>query len=91
VIREINDRYDPHFDYVTHVDRKYLNNRVESDHAALKRLVGYRQSFRSLSCAKATLRGMETVRTIKNGHIQTRQPRVRGEISFVHALFDLAA
>lgn len=91
VIREINHRYDPHFDYITHVDRKYLNNRVESDHAALKRLLGYRQSFRSLSCAKATLLGMETIRAIKNGHIQTRQPGVRGEISFVHQLFGLAA
>ncbi|MGC1430214.1 MAG: DDE-type integrase/transposase/recombinase, partial [Albidovulum sp.] len=59
VIREINHRYDPHFNYITHVDRKNLNNRVESDHAALKRLLGYRQSFRSLRCAKATLLGME--------------------------------
>lgn len=91
VIREINHRYDPHFDYITHVDRKYLNNRVESDHAALKRLLGYRQSFRSLRCAKATLQGMEAIRTIKNGHIQTKQSGVRGEISFVHELFNLAA
>lgn len=91
VIREINYRYDPHFDYITHVDRKYLNNHVESDHAALKRLSGYRQSFRSLRCAKATLLGMEVIRTIKNGHIQPKQPGVRGEISFIHGLFGLAA
>lgn len=52
VIREINHRYDPHFDYIMHVDRKYLNNRVESDHAALKRRLGYRQSFRSLRSEK---------------------------------------
>nr|WP_319799780.1 DDE-type integrase/transposase/recombinase [Roseobacter sp. H9] len=69
VIREINQRYDPHFDYITPVDRKYLNNRVESNHAALKRLLGYRQSFRSLRSAKITLQGMETIRTIKNAHI----------------------
>jgi len=37
VIREINHRYDPHFASITHPDRRYLNNRVESDHAALKR------------------------------------------------------
>ena len=91
VIREINHRYDPHFDYVTHVDRKYLNNRLESDHAALKRLFGYRQSFRSLRCAKATLLGMEAIRTIKNGNIQPKQLGVRGEISFIHELFGLAA
>ncbi|MEP6181211.1 MAG: DDE-type integrase/transposase/recombinase [Roseobacter sp.] len=91
VIREINHRYDPHFEYIKHIDKKYRNNRVESDHAALKRLLGYRQSFRSLTTAKATLQGMETIRTIKNGHIQSRQPGVRGEIEFVHQLFGLAA
>lgn len=91
VIREINHRYDPHFDYISHVDRKYLNNRVESDHAALKRLLGYRQSFRSLRSAKATLQGMETIRTIKNGHIHNRQPGVLGEIAFMQKLFGLAA
>lgn len=91
VIREINHGYDPHFDYITHVDRKYLNNRVESDHAALKRLIGYRQSFRSLRCTKATLLGMEAIRTIKNEHIQWKQPGVRGEISFIHKLFGLVA
>ncbi|MEO9517082.1 MAG: IS6 family transposase [Paracoccaceae bacterium] len=90
VIRDINQRYDPHFDYITHIDKKYRNNRVESDHAALKRLLGYRQSFRSLRCAKATLQGMETIRTIKNGHIQNRQPGVQGEVAFVRRLFDLA-
>jgi IS6 family transposase len=47
VIREINHAYDPDFDPITHIDRKYLNNRVESDHAALKRLLGCQQSFRS--------------------------------------------
>ncbi|WP_339761134.1 IS6 family transposase [uncultured Sulfitobacter sp.] len=91
VIREINHRYDPHFDYITHVNRKYFNNRVESDHAALKRLLGYRQSFRSLRSAKATLQGMETIRTIKNGHIHNRLPGVQGEITFVQNLFGIAA
>jgi IS6 family transposase len=63
------------------------NNRIESDHAALKRLLGTRQSFRSLRSAKATLMAIETIRTIKNGHIENRQPGVRGEIDFVRNLF----
>ncbi|MEP2781243.1 MAG: DDE-type integrase/transposase/recombinase [Pseudoruegeria sp.] len=91
VIRDINHQYDPHSHYITHIDKKYRNNRVESDHAALKRLLGYRQSFQSLRCAKATLQGMETIRTIKNGPIQNRQPGVRGEVTFVAQLFGLAA
>ena len=45
VIREINHGYDPHFDSIRHIDRKSLNNLIESDHAALKRLLGYRKSF----------------------------------------------
>lgn len=45
VICELNHRYDPHFDSIQHIDRKWRNNRIESDHAALKRLLGYRQSF----------------------------------------------
>src|SRR5680860_798476 len=62
VICEINHRYDPHFDHITHIDRKYLNNCIEGNHAALKRLFGYQQSFRSLRSAKAALAGMETFR-----------------------------
>jgi len=91
VIKDINHQYDPHFDYITHIDKKYRNNRFKSDHAALKRLLGYRQSFRSLSAAKATLQGMEAIRTIKNDHIQKRQPGVRGELAFVSQIFALVA
>ncbi|MEP2781282.1 MAG: DDE-type integrase/transposase/recombinase [Pseudoruegeria sp.] len=41
----------------------------EINHAAMKRLLGYRQSFRSLRSAKATLSGIESIRTIRRGHI----------------------
>jgi IS6 family transposase len=91
VIREIDHKHDPHFDAIKHIDRKYLNTRSWSDHAALKRLLGYRQNYLSLRSAKATLEGIETIRTIKNGHINTKQPSVKGEISFVNSLFGLAA
>jgi len=91
VIREINHRYDPHFDSIRHIDRKWRNNLIESDHAAMKRLLGYRQSFRSLRTAKTTLSGIETIRTIKRGHIQHKQPGVTGEIAFIASMFDTAA
>ena len=87
VNREINRRYDPHFDSIRHIDRKWRNNLIESDHAAMNRLLGYRQSFRSLRTAKATLSGLETIRTIKRGHLQNRHPGVQGEIQFVSKLF----
>jgi len=91
VIREIDHRYDPHFDSIRHIDKKWRNNRIESDHAAMKRLLGYRQTFRSLRTAKATLSGIETIRTIKRGHIHHRHPGVQGEIRFIAGLFDTAA
>ena len=91
VIREINHRYDPHFESIRHIDRKWRNTRIESDHAAMKRLLGYRQSFRSLRTAKATLSGIETIRTIKLGHIHYKQSGVLGEIAFIHGLFETAA
>ncbi|MEP1765138.1 MAG: DDE-type integrase/transposase/recombinase [Sulfitobacter sp.] len=75
---------------MTHIDKKYRNNRIESDHVALKRLLGYRQCFQSLRCAKATLQEMETTRTIKNGHNQNRQLGVRGEVTFVAQIFSFA-
>lgn len=89
-IRDINHRYDPHFDSIKHIDRKWRNNLIESDHAAMKRLLGYRQSFRSLRSAKATLSGIETIRTIKRGHINKKQAGVDGEIQFINALFEAA-
>lgn len=56
----------------------------------MKRLLGYRQSFQSLKSAKATLSGIETIRTIKRGHIQDRNPGIRGEIQFISQLFEIA-
>jgi hypothetical protein len=41
--------------------------------------------------AKATLSGLETIRTIKRGHIYHQQPGVRDEIEFIASLFETAA
>jgi IS6 family transposase len=70
------------------ISTRRRNNLIESDHAAMKRILGYRQSFRSLRSAKATLSGLETIRTIKRGHIHHKQPGVSGEIAFIEGLFD---
>jgi len=88
VIREINHRNDPHFDSIRHIDRKWRNNLIESDHASMKRLLGYRQSFRSLRTAKATLSGIETIRIIKRGHVHHKKSGVAGEIQLIAQLFE---
>jgi IS6 family transposase len=68
VIREVNRRYDPHFDYITHIDKSIETTEL-----------------------KATLQGIKTIKTIKSGHIQNRQPGVRGKVAFIRQLFGLAA
>lgn len=84
-------RYDPHFEGISDVDRKWRNNRNESDHVALKRLLATGKSFRSLRSAKATLMAIETIRAIKQGHIRTKQPSVLSEINFVPNLVGVTA
>ncbi len=67
------------------------NNRIENDHAALKKLLTPMRGFKSLLSVKATLYGIETIRTIKHGHVHGKQPGAMGEIRFVEGLFGLTA
>jgi len=90
VLAEFN-RHLIHGDQIRHVDRKYLNNRIEGDHSALKKLLNPMRGFKTLRSAKATLHGIETIRTIKNNHIHQRKPGPLGEIEHLHKLFGLAA
>jgi IS6 family transposase len=54
---------------VKHINQKWRNNRIESDHAALKWIISPSKGFHSLSTAKATLIGVEAFRIIKRGDI----------------------
>lgn len=87
VIRVIDHSYDPHFDSIRHTDKKWRNNLIERDHAAMKRLLGYRQRFRSLRSAKAILSGIETIPTLKRCNIDHKLPGFQGEILFIIRLF----
>ena len=90
VIAEINDRVGPD-DAIRHVIRKHLNNRIESDHAALKRLLRPMRGFRDLASAKATLKGIETFRAIRKAEFEGATKGVANEIAFVQNLFKIAA
>lgn len=90
VLDEMN-RFELSGEGILHINRKWENNRIESDHAALKKLITPMRGFKSLSSAKATLRGTEAIRTIKHGHVHGKSPGVTGEIRFVEGLFGLAA
>lgn len=90
VIEEMNFGNGPD-ERIRHVDRKYLNNRIEADHAALKQLLRPKRSFRKFTAAKNTLKGIETHRAIKKGHLANNEPGILNEIAFVANLFDAAA
>ena len=90
VISELNSLESPG-EGIIHVSRKWENNRIESDHAALKKLITPMKDFKSFSSAKATQRGIETIRSNKHGHVQGNEPGVLGEIRFEKELFEIAA
>ena len=90
VIGEVN-RFELPGEGILHINRKWENNRIESDHAALKKLITPMRGFKSLSSAKATLHGIEAIRTIKRGHVHGKEAGITGEIRFVESLFGLAA
>ena len=74
-------------DQIRHIDRKYLNNRIASDHAALKKVITLMRGFQSLKEAKATLKGIKAIRMIVKGGVYGLQPGVPGQIDFIQDLF----
>ncbi len=76
---------------VEHRTSKYLNNIIEADHGALKRVIRPTRGFQRMKTASATLRGFEVMRMIRRGHCILPQAGVTGEIRLVNQLFGLAA
>ena len=48
---------------------RYLNNLVEQDHAAAKRILRPVLGFKSFQCAHAIIAGIETMHMIKKGQL----------------------
>ena len=71
--------------------RQNLNNIIEADHGALKRVIRPTRGFQSMKTAAATLTGFEIMRMIRRGHCIQRERRATGEIRLVNQLFGLAA
>jgi transposase-like protein len=76
---------------VEHRISKYLNNIIEADHGALKRVIRPTRGFQTMNTAAATLKGFEIMRMIRRGHYIQRDRRATGEIRLVNQLFGLAA
>ena len=76
---------------VEHRTSKYLNNIIEADHGALKRMIRPARGFQTMKTAAATLTGFETMRMIRRGHCIQRKRQATGEVRLVNRLFGLAA
>jgi transposase, IS6 family len=72
---------------------KDLNNRLESDHGKLKRLIRPTLGFQSMRTARATIKGFEVMRMVKKGQFSSWIEAVGGgtEVRFISRLFGLYA
>ena len=68
-----------------------MNNIIEADHGALKRVIRPARGFQRMKTASATIGGFEVMRMIRRGHCILSHPGVTGEIRLVNQLFGLAA
>ena len=55
---------------------KYLNNLIEQDHRAVKRMVRPMLGFKNFRCARAVIAGIETMHMIKKGQLGAIKDRV---------------
>ena len=76
---------------IEHRTSKYLNNIIEADHGALKRMILPARGFQRMKTASATLKGFEVMRVVRRAHCKLRHAGVTGEIRMVNQLFGLAA
>lgn len=56
VIREINRRHELHFESIRHVDRKWRNTVIESDHAAMKTALGLPPELSILAISQSDIK-----------------------------------
>jgi transposase, IS6 family len=76
---------------VEHRTSKYLNNVIEADHGALKRVIRPTRGFQRMKTASATIRSFEIMRMIRRGHCMLPATGVTGEIRLANQLFGFVA
>ena len=76
---------------VKHRTSKYLNNIIEANHGALKRVIRPTRGFQTMETAAATLKGFQIMRMSRHGHCIQRERQAKGEVCLVNQLFGLAA
>jgi len=71
---------------------KYLNNVVEQDHRAIKKLTKVGMGFKSFNTARQTLKGLEAMNMIRKGQVHgVEKGDSRAQLEFVCQIFGVAA
>lgn len=65
---------------------KYLNNLIEQDHRALKRIVRPMLGFKNFRCACALISGIETMHMIKKGQLDALKDRLSSPANQFYSL-----
>jgi transposase-like protein len=76
---------------IWHVTQKSLNNWIENDHAAHKRLPRYMCGIRDLCAVRATSKGSESVRAIREVQLDVAIWSVAREITLTENIIKVAA
>jgi transposase-like protein len=76
--------------HIFHRKVKYLNNRIESDHGKLKRLIKPMLGFKTMKSAYSTITGYEYMRMFKKGQFDFwMKLKNMTEAQFIGSLFDV--
>jgi len=75
---------------VLHQTSKYLNNRIESDHARLKQKLKPMRGFKTFKSATNTIAGYGGFALLKIRQF-IEMDQYKAEVDFVHSLFGLTA
>ena len=65
---------------------KYLNNIVEQDHRAIKRIVRPMLGFKTFRCARALIAGIETMHMIRKGQLNVPEGQPLSAASLFYSL-----
>ena len=78
--------------HIEHRKVKYLNNRVESDHGKLKRLIKPMLGFKTMKSANAAITGYEFMRMFKKGQFDFwMECKSMNEVQFFNSFFEVYA
>ncbi|STX55777.1 transposase [Legionella beliardensis] len=74
---------------VNHLQIKYRNNRLESDHGKLKRLINPTLGFQSMKTALASIKSFEIMCMFKKGQFNRWLYGARTEVAFINEQFGI--